>query len=116
MRAGPTTLSAAASTASISNGGSSTGLGNRSSCCSTSSAVEIPAVNLRRTYEFVGLDPSHRPRRLRRRENKTTARVALSPDERAALALAYHDDLRQLLTLVEEIDPSLWPTCADVTR
>jgi hypothetical protein len=70
-----------------------------------------PAANLRRTYEFAGLDPVHRPRRLRRRANVTKARVALSAEERARLTTAYLDDVRRLLDIVDDIDVSLWPTC-----
>lgn len=70
-----------------------------------------PAANLRRTYEFAGLDPGRLPRRLRRRANLTSARVALSTEERERLTTAYLDDVRRLLDIVDEIDVSLWPMC-----
>ena len=63
-----------------------------------------PAANLRRTYEFVGLDPVRLPRRLRRRANVTTARVTLSAEERESLSIAYLDDVRRLLALVDDIE------------
>ena len=70
-----------------------------------------PATNLRRTYEFVGLDPVRLPRRLRRRANVTTARVTLSAEEREGLTMAYLDDVQRLLAIVDDLDLTLWPMC-----
>ena len=67
---------------------------------------------LRRTYEFLGLDsdvdepPNAEPREPRPR--------ALAPEDRERLAHAYAPDVRKLAELAPEIDPDLWPSVREL--
>lgn len=67
---------------------------------------------LRRTYEFLGLDldvaepPNAEPREPRPRP--------LSPEERERLAHVYAPDVKKLVEIVPEIDPGLWPSVREL--
>jgi hypothetical protein len=70
------------------------------------------STELRRTYEFLGLDDGFMPRRLHRKVNVTPGpRYEPSPDERAELVKAYTDDVKKLMGW-GAIDVSLWPNFA----
>jgi Sulfotransferase family len=74
-----------------------------------------PAVELRRTYAFLGLAP-HEPdvARLRGEVNPSTGRrFELSAALRQTLVEAYVPDLRQLPELSPGLDLSLWPTARE---
>jgi hypothetical protein len=73
--------------------------------------VAEPAEELARTYEFLGLDASFVPERIDRRVNETfVEKPPLDSPLRHALAEAYQPDLRDLATLVDDLDLSLWST------
>src|SRR5205823_12170677 len=55
-----------------------------------------PRTELRRTYEFLGLDPNWHPRGIKRVVNATRARVDVPEDDRRAVAAFLEDDVRQL--------------------
>lgn len=72
--------------------------------------VRDPAAQLRRTYEFLGLDPSFEPAELERPRNVTDEVVPeLSEHARAQLGERLAADLDRLFELVPELDPQLWP-------
>jgi len=74
--------------------------------------VRNPVAQLRRTLEFLGLDPApadgivaaSAPRRV-----STPASAALSTEQRACLIDRYRDANRRLAGLVPDLDLSLWP-------
>ncbi len=71
------------------------------------------AAQLRRTFEFLGLDPDHRPPDLARPVHATT-RPKKTPDEdlREVLALAYGPELALLAQRFPDVDLGLWPSAA----
>ncbi|MGI8533797.1 MAG: sulfotransferase domain-containing protein, partial [Candidatus Limnocylindrales bacterium] len=74
--------------------------------------VADPRRQLRRTFEFLGLDPAAADRiDVHRRVNESrTAKVVLSREQRAALARAYAVENARLADAVPELDLSRWTT------
>ncbi|MEO7118778.1 MAG: sulfotransferase domain-containing protein, partial [Candidatus Limnocylindrales bacterium] len=70
-----------------------------------------PAAEIARTFDFLGLAPfGLPPDALARPVNPTKgARLELSADLRAALAVAYAPDLAELAALAPEIELERWP-------
>lgn len=68
------------------------------------------STQLERTYRFLGLDPQHAPERLSKepRSAEPAAPFRLDGSFREELVRLYEDDVRRLLELVPDIDPSLW--------
>ncbi len=77
--------------------------------------VQDPAVQLRRTYEFLGADPvDHVPAALAERVGGAHPRMDLTVAvEEAARQMVLRDAVR-LKALVPEIDLDLWPSCRDL--
>lgn len=75
--------------------------------------VADPVGHLTATYEFLGLDPDHRPHDLRREVNKTVqGSIELPPDALERLEEILAPDIAELATLVPKLDLSLWPSAA----
>jgi hypothetical protein len=72
--------------------------------------VAAPAAELRRTFEFLGLEPVELGEELERHPNRQRRRLELDPRASASLADAYRDDLERLAALCPELDLDLWPT------
>jgi transglutaminase-like putative cysteine protease len=62
---------------------------------------------LERTYDFLGLDPSHRPAGERDAPGDPRIRD-LAQSERDRLAREYAPDVARLVQLAPEVDPGLW--------
>lgn len=78
--------------------------------------VADPATQLARTYRFLGLDDSFQPATLHDLESPTVAsKVTLAPDARRRLVDLYRDDVRDLTTLVPDLDLQLWPNFKGIT-
>jgi hypothetical protein len=75
--------------------------------------VADPVANMRRTLDFIGLDPgdwhSSVPTGLKVNETRVT-KPDLDQATRAALLAAFQADLDSVFTLFPGLDPSLWPT------
>lgn len=72
-----------------------------------------PAGQLRRTYAFLGLDPSFEPSTLNEVFHKTTwAKPQLAPDEVERLRIAFSPDVQALVDLVPDLELDLWPRFA----
>jgi hypothetical protein len=76
--------------------------------------VTDPVGEMRRTLEFLGLDPdrwdtAHAQRRV---NSSQVEKPALDPDTRAALVGAFQADLVTLQGLAPGLDLALWPTAA----
>jgi hypothetical protein len=72
--------------------------------------VADPARELARTYRFLGLDDGFRPRSIHQASSPTLQeKVTLEPDARRRLVELYAADVAELVTLVPELDLSLWP-------
>lgn len=70
-----------------------------------------PAAMLRRTEEFLGLEPGLVTVALERPRNEAKgAKVDVDPALLGQLADGYAADLRLLRELVPDLDPALWPT------
>jgi hypothetical protein len=79
--------------------------------------VEDPAVELQRTYEFVGADPAdHVPAGLRERVGGAHPRLELTDAVSEAARRIILRDATQLKALVPELDLSLWPSCREPVR
>jgi hypothetical protein len=73
-----------------------------------------PHAELRRTYEFLGLDdPDHEPAELRE-GGKEQARWSMRPGLREELVARLRPDVERLADDFPEIDLQLWPHFADV--
>jgi hypothetical protein len=73
--------------------------------------VADPRGELRRTFEFLGLDPApadELPATERRINATRVSKAALSEVQRAALARAFAPEVQRLAELVPELDLSLW--------
>lgn len=73
-----------------------------------------PCRELRRTYEFLGIDPSFVPDALTARVKAQHAKDDLPPGLRDLLTEAYRADLEALFAAHPELDPTLWPSAAGV--
>jgi hypothetical protein len=71
-----------------------------------------PLPELRRTYEFLGLEPDHEPASLRDWVGRVNAKDELPGHVRASLAASYADDVAALAGLCPELDLRLWPNFA----
>ncbi len=75
---------------------------------------EDPALQIARTYRFLGLDDSHVPANLARKVNVQPYIVPRpGPDERVLLADHFYDDVHAFAELFPEIDLTLWPDFLD---
>jgi len=75
--------------------------------------VADPQAQVRRTLEFIGLDPDEwQPAEptAKRVNESAAAKPELDAANREALATAYQSDLRDLFTQFPDLDPTLWPT------
>jgi hypothetical protein len=77
--------------------------------------VQDPAAELRRTYEFLGVDRvDHVPEALSERVGGAHPRMGLTdPVTEAARRMILRDATR-LKSLVPELDLSLWPSCREL--
>jgi hypothetical protein len=78
--------------------------------------VAEPATELRRTYEFLGLDnPGFTPEGLSNPVNKTVApKVSLDASWLDRLRRAYESEVRELVAEYPEIDVTRWPNFASL--
>lgn len=68
-----------------------------------------PATQLARTYRFLGLDPDHRPGFLSEVMGSTIAvKSSLATGIERTLRDGYRDDMEDLLSLVPDLDLTLW--------
>ena len=75
--------------------------------------VADPLAEARRSFEFLGLDPTARiaPAQITQRVNQTRIKKPMIDEPTlAALRRSYHAELIQLFSEFPEIDSSLWPT------
>jgi hypothetical protein len=76
--------------------------------------VHDPAAELRRTYEFLGVDPvDHVPEALRERVGGAHPRMQLTSGVTEAARQTILRDATRLTALIPEIDLDLWPSCRD---
>jgi len=79
--------------------------------------VRSPREELRRTYEFLGVDPDHTPPNLTDRVfGANVPHVELPTDLFAELQRDYEDDARTLADRWGQIDLSLWPHFDHLSR
>ena len=72
-----------------------------------------PETELRRTCEFLGLDPASWPaRRIERRAGRPADAVESPRGSRSAVAATIETDLDELRALAPELDFALWPSAA----
>jgi hypothetical protein len=70
-----------------------------------------PVEALRKTWEFLGLDPDvEPPERLFEHTRSPVPNPELTPEAKAELAARYREDAEQLAQLCPEIDLALWPS------
>jgi Sulfotransferase family len=74
-----------------------------------------PQSQLRRTFEFLGLQDHEFLPDLEAHPKHQPEKPALDTDTRAAYVAAYRDDVRSLVEAFPEIDLSLWPNFADMS-
>jgi hypothetical protein len=74
--------------------------------------VARPAAELRKTYEFLGLDTSFVPEEPAGQVGTKLPQVELTPRMRSELAGFYAVDVASLSEAFPEIDPGLWPNFA----
>lgn len=72
-----------------------------------------PAAEIRRTYEFLGVDSGHRPAGLRRQAGPARPKPELPDEAREGLVRALVGDVRALAADRPEIDVGLWPNFRD---
>ena len=75
--------------------------------------VRDPLRELRRTFEFLGLDAFDTPDNLRAQPNRQPIKPPLPASTRKALIAAYRDDVSKLFRLCPELEPDLWPNFAE---
>lgn len=73
-----------------------------------------PAAELRRTYEFLGVEPAHRPADLRRQAGPTRPKPSLPAQAREDLVAALVSEVRDLVDRWPEIDVELWPNFREI--
>ena len=73
-----------------------------------------PLAELRRTFEFIGLDPGFAPAELDANPNPQSSKPKLDPETRDSYVRAYRDDVEALARAFPENDLGLWPNFADV--
>jgi hypothetical protein len=72
-----------------------------------------PLPELRRTYEFLGVEPDHEPASLRDWVGRVNTKDELPSHVREDLTAAYADDVALLVQLCPELDLELWPNFAE---
>jgi hypothetical protein len=73
------------------------------------SCVANPQGELKRTFDFLGLDDGYVPPHLGDFVNRTAGdKIALSGKQRQWLSRLYGDDVAALAANVDDIDPELW--------
>jgi len=72
-----------------------------------------PATEIRRTYEFLGLEADHVPARLRAQAGPARPKPEFPEAVREDLVAALAADVRELVARFPEIDPELWPSFRD---
>ena len=75
--------------------------------------VADPRSQLRRTYEFLGLDADFVPEGLEHRFHPGTLDLELPTDLEADLAATYALETRALTEIVPDLDLDLWPRVRD---
>jgi hypothetical protein len=74
--------------------------------------VEAPAAELRRTYEFLGLDdPEHVPAFIEERVGRSYSPIDIPEAVAKAARRAILEDLPVLHAFVPEVELDLWPSC-----
>jgi hypothetical protein len=73
-----------------------------------------PAAELRRTYEFLGLAPDHRPPFLTEHVGRARSRVLPEDAATESARAIVRRDAAALKALVPELDLGLWPSCEGV--
>jgi Sulfotransferase domain len=74
--------------------------------------VRAPAAELRRTYEFLGVDaPDHVPEFIGEHAGRFRPRIEITKPELEAARRAIVDDVANLRALVPEVEVDLWPSC-----
>jgi Sulfotransferase family len=73
-----------------------------------------PLAQLRRTFEFLGLDDTEFVPDLDAHPHRQPSKPSLDPDTRAAYVRAYREDAIALAGAFPEIDLALWPNFADL--
>jgi hypothetical protein len=73
-----------------------------------------PEAEIRRTYGFLGLDPSHVPIGLRVQAGPRRAKPDFPVGVRRDLAAALATEARELAASFPEVDPALWTSLRDV--
>ena len=77
--------------------------------------IEDPAAQLRRTYEFLGIDPvAHVPGFLTEHRGRSHPQIRLPGAVVAAATDMILHDAAKLKALVPEIDLELWPSCREL--
>ena len=71
--------------------------------------VADPAGEIRRTYDFLGVDPDHAPSNLDARPNYGRVPGELPRELHRQLVVGYRRDVRTLEKIVPGFDVSLWP-------
>jgi glycosyltransferase involved in cell wall biosynthesis len=71
-----------------------------------------PLAQIRRTYEFLGLDPAFTPSMPDARVKTAYAKSGLDPAFAQTLVAAYREDVLALFASFSELDPELWPNFA----
>ena len=73
-----------------------------------------PLQELRRTFEFIGVDPEFVPPDLDAKPNSQPRKPELDPETREAYARAYREDVLALASAFPQIDLRLWPNFAEL--
>lgn len=73
-----------------------------------------PLPDLRRTYEFLGLQDAEFVPNLDAHPHRQPSKPTLDPKVRDTFVRAYRDDVRQLVESFPEIDLGLWPNFAHI--
>jgi hypothetical protein len=79
--------------------------------------VAEPVPHLRRTFEFLGIDPAEwrgEPAVTRRVSLSNASKPELDPVTRNALVEGLRADVNMLFELVPSLDPDLWPTAVSL--
>jgi hypothetical protein len=74
--------------------------------------VAEPGPQLRRTFEYLGVDPDFTPDDITKHVHATGRRLALHPHDRAALVAFLEPEVRSLLEAFPTLDPAQWPNFA----
>ncbi|MEA2348788.1 MAG: hypothetical protein QOG62_2575 [Thermoleophilaceae bacterium] len=74
--------------------------------------AEDPLPELRRTYDFLGVEPDHEPPSLRDWVGRVNTKDDLPAHVRTGLIDAYQEDVNELVGLCPELDLLLWPNFA----